>query len=488
MNNIPVAVTPFPNADVTGGKNSLNTQQQLLQLKRRQAIADQLQGYAQKPIETQISGTASHPIAVNTGYIEPISKIVSALIAAKYNEGNDEQYGKILEAMNAKKSEAVTNLGTKYSPSSAQAAIDAGANPELVNKIVEQNKPEEPYTLGPGQQRFDKNTSIASVPQKQEPYTLGPGQTRFDSTNQQLASVAPKPGEQIGKPNPGEFTPQSLDNYAKSGKFSDLVRTYAPTAAIQGNAAVSDQAIKFAADTYRSTGKFPTTMGRNPALQARVLNMVAADAAGSGDTVGAINARQGALKANNQALDQVTKQEAATTSYYNTLDKNLSNLQELSGKIDSSGVPLINKVYRAYQQNVSGDPDVAKYVTYLRSASSEFAKIQSGSLGNAPASDAARRDADEVINKYLSQGQLDAVIQAMRGEGGNRLQAIAEQKKSLLTDLGQAPPAQGAQPAPPKQAIKTPTTPGPPKGYKLMQDAQGNKAYVGPNGEIQEVQ
>lgn len=460
MNQIPVAVTPFPQADVTGGKNSLNTQQQLLQLKRRQAIADQLQGYAQKPIETQISGTANHPIAVNTGYIEPISKIVSALIAAKYNEGNDEQYGKIMDAMNAQKSQALTNLGTQYSPSSAQAAIDAGANSELVNKIAEQNKPPEPYSLSPGQQRFDeKNQPIASVAPKQEPFTLSAGQTRFGDNNQPIASIAPTPEETIGKPNPGEFTGESLDKFAKTGNRADLVRTYAPTLATQGNAAITDQAIKFAADTYRSTGKFPTTMGRNPALQARVLNMVAADAAGSGDTVGAINARQGALKANNQALDQVTKQEAATTSYYNTLDKNLSNLQELSGKIDSSGVPLINKVYRAYQQNVSGDPDVAKYVTYLRSASSEFAKIQSGSLGNAPASDAARRDADDVINKYLSKGQLDAVVQAMRGEGGNRLQAIAEQKKSLLGDLGQAPPSQGSPASQPSQAKKFSITP-----------------------------
>lgn len=212
-----------------------------------------------------------------------------------------------------------------------------------------------------------------------------------------------------------------------------------------GASNVSDQALQFAADTYRTTGKFPSAFGRSPILQAKVLNKVSADAAASGDTTGAIAARSGALKANGQALDQVTKQEAMTTSYFNTLDKNLSALQSLSGKVDSSGVPLVNKVYRAWQQGISGDPEVAKYVTYMKAAEGEYAKIQSGSMGSQGSTDAARRDAHDVINKYMSNGQLDAVIEAMRGEGQNRLSSIAEQKKSLMGALGQTAPGASTQ-------------------------------------------
>lgn len=203
---------------------------------------------------------------------------------------------------------------------------------------------------------------------------------------------------------------------------------------------VDDQALQFAADTYRTTGKFPSAFGRSPALQAKVLSKVAQDAAANGDTAGAIAARAGALKANGQALDQVTKLESATTSYYNTLDKNLNNLQELAGKVDSSGVPLVNKVYRAWQQGISGDPEVAKYVTYLNAVEGEFAKIQSGSLGNAPTSDAAKRDAKDVINKFMSQGQIQAVAEAMRGEGNNRLSSIRDQKQALMGSMGQSAP------------------------------------------------
>lgn len=212
-------------------------------------------------------------------------------------------------------------------------------------------------------------------------------------------------------------------------------------ASLFGAANMTDQALQFAADTYRTTGKLPASMGRNPAMQARVLEKVAADAQASGDTAGAIAARTAGLKASGQALDQNTKLEAATTSYYNTLDKNLTKLAELQGKVDGSGVPLVNKVYRAWQQNVSGSPDVAAYVTYLNSAAAEFAKIQSGSLGNAPVSDAARKHADEIINKNMSTGQINAVIDAMRGEGNNRLSSIREEGQALRGALGTNAPS-----------------------------------------------
>lgn len=465
---------------------------------RQRAIADQLLKQGTTPLQSTTSGTGNHPIVVAPGKLEVFAKLAQALGGAYAQNNADSKYQDIAKEMQQGQQDSIRELSaparsqdqgldTGRFVESANNALKYGVDPSVVSALVKKNlKEPEAYTLGQGQQRFDENNKpVATVAPKQEAFTLSPGQQRFGEGNQPIASVPAKAVE--GNVNPSDFDPKSIDKFKTSGNYGDLVRTYAPTAATQGNASISDQAIKFAADTYRSTGKFPTTMGRNPALQARVLNMVAADSAASGDSVGAINARQGALKANNQALDQVTKLESATTAYYNTLDKNLTNLQEISGKVDSSGVPLINKVYRAYQQNVSGDPEVAKYVTYLRAASSEFAKIQSGSLGNAPASDAARRDADEVLSKYLTKGQLDAVVQAMRGEGRNRLQSISEQKKSLLTDLGQGVPTQGGpSAAPPSQPAAKPPS-GPPKGYKLMQDAQGNKAYVGPNGEIQEV-
>jgi hypothetical protein len=224
-----------------------------------------------------------------------------------------------------------------------------------------------------------------------------------------------------------------------------------------GAANMSDQALQFAADTYRTTGKMPTTMGRNPAMQAKVLERVAADAQMNGDTAGSIAARTAALKANGQALDQVTKLETASAGYASTLEKNLDNLIGLQGKVDTAGVPLLNKVVRAWQQGVTGDPEVAKYVTYLSSAQGEFAKLKSGNLGNAPASDAAMSDARDIINKNMTGGQIAAVAEAMKGEAKNRLDAIREQKQSLMGGLTSSAPGAPQSAPQAKPAAKTVT-------------------------------
>jgi hypothetical protein len=212
-------------------------------------------------------------------------------------------------------------------------------------------------------------------------------------------------------------------------------------ASIFGASNLSDDAVQLAADTYRTTGKMPAAFGRNPAMQAKVLDRVAQDAKANGDTAGAIAARSASLKANGMALDQITKLESATTSYANTLDKNLDSLLASAKKVDSTGSPLINRAFRAWQQGVTGDKDTAQMVTWLNAVQSEYAKINSGSLGNAPVSDASRKHADEVINKNFSAGGMAAVAQAMREEKGNRLSAIAEQKASLQQQLGAAPNA-----------------------------------------------
>lgn len=223
-----------------------------------------------------------------------------------------------------------------------------------------------------------------------------------------------------------------------------------------GAANLSDQALQFAADTYRNTGKMPTSFGRSPAMQAKVLNKVAADAAATGDTAGAISARSAALKANGIALDQNAKLLTNTSGYLATMDKNLDALTALQGKVDTSGSPLLNKAVRAWQQGVAGDPDVAKYVTFLSSVQGEFAKLKSGSLGNVAASDAAMKDAAEVINKYMNSGSILAVKDAMHQEGQNRVQSIKEQSDSLNAQMGAGAP--GTQPASPVPAAPTPAT------------------------------
>src|SRR6185437_16044820 len=108
-------------------------------------------------------------------------------------------------------------------------------------------------------------------------------------------------------------------------------------------------------------------------------------------------------------------------------------------------------------------------------AEGEYAKIQSGALGNQGSSDAASRDAHEVINKFMSQGQINAVAEAMRGEGQNRLTSIREQKQSLLSSMSAGPGTSSTPGAPtPPPGVPLANS----KGWLLHSDAKGRWAYV----------
>jgi hypothetical protein len=223
---------------------------------------------------------------------------------------------------------------------------------------------------------------------------------------------------------------------------------------IYGAANMSDQAIQSAADYARTHGgNMPTGFSRSPAIVAKVWDKIATDNAASGDTIGAITARGQALKANGAALTQITKLEDATNQYANTLDKNLDNLVDAYKKAGNAGSPLITKAYRIWQQKGTGDADTAAMVTWLNAVQGEYAKLKSGSLGNAGASVSSMDDAKEVINKSMNQGGIEAVAAAMRAEKENRVAAIGEEKQRLMGTLsmsapGTSPAASGSTPPP----------------------------------------
>lgn len=238
---------------------------------------------------------------------------------------------------------------------------------------------------------------------------------------------------------------------------------------IFGASSMSDQAIQFAADTYRTTGKMPAGFARNPAMQAKVLDRVAQDADATGDTAASIAAREQSRKASGMALDQITKLESNTMAAADTLDRNIKSLREYAGKVDSSGVPLLNKAYRYWQQGVQGSPDVAKLVTMLNAVEGEYAKISSGNFSSGGVTEGAKRDAKDVINKYMNNGQIDAVAEAMTQEKENRLAAIRQQKESLQGQLSTGAPKPGAQ---------TPQASSTPAAGKVMPSGEKLQAYA----------
>lgn len=206
---------------------------------------------------------------------------------------------------------------------------------------------------------------------------------------------------------------------------------------IYGAANVSDQALQFAADTYRATGKFPASLGRNPAMQAKVLDKIAADAKANGDEPGAIAARAASLKANSQALDALTKQQNMVGSYEQTARKNIDLAEQELGKLELSGVPVVNKALNAWRQGVSGDPTTAGFVNALTAARTEYAKVLSGATGATGVTDAGRREAEELFNKNMNPDALRQAFNVARQEMANRMSSFEDQRKSLVGHLSQ---------------------------------------------------
>lgn len=388
---------------------SINREQleaQLGEIARRRKIAAQM---SQAPERTQQAGGLVVPYSAGEG----LAQLGQAWMARRTDRKLDER---------EKTARAGYAAGRKNVMDQAGAAADL--TPDLADQMTQ-------YGIDPG---------IMSV--------LHPKPTELSAG----AELVDRSGNVIHR-NPVEKAPP-VDNAVEQVVGDDgqptIVRRsdsigrtpyHAPTASGAAAASMTEEAIQFAADTYRKTGKMPASFGRSPAAQAKIFDRIAKDASASGDTAAAIDARSAARTANAKALEQNTKLFASTSGYANTLDKNLDSLLASYAKVDSTGSPIINRAVRAWQQGVTGDPDVANMVVWLNAVQGEYAKLKSGSMGNAPASDSAMNDAKEVINKLMSQGGMEAVAAGMRAEKENRLAAIKEETDALTGQLGQSAPS-----------------------------------------------
>lgn len=212
---------------------------------------------------------------------------------------------------------------------------------------------------------------------------------------------------------------------------------------------VSPDAMQAMLDSYHTTGTPPPGMARSPAMAGAFWDAEAKYQASTGNTAGSVLAAKASAKANTDALAQTQKQISSTTSYFDTMDKNIANVNGLASKLNLSDQPTMNKAIAAFQQGTS-DPDFAKYNVFFDSVANEYAKIKSGSLGNAPVSDSARKEAQSVLLPLMSAGGVQAALEAVKTEGQNRLDALNAQRDSLVLRLqGKTPPpaATAAQPS-----------------------------------------
>ena len=98
---------------------------------------------------------------------------------------------------------------------------------------------------------------------------------------------------------------------------------------------------------------------------------------------------------------------------------------------------------------------MAAFQTAIQTVKNEYAKIQSGSIGNAPVTDSARREAEHMLDPSQTPAQLMANFNYMVQETGNRTRALRTQEQALRSGLSGTGDTPHLQPAAAPTQTKT---------------------------------
>lgn len=200
------------------------------------------------------------------------------------------------------------------------------------------------------------------------------------------------------------------------------------------------------------------------------------------------------------ALSEFQRKKGDATRFLNVSIDHIDTAQEYSMALKNGDVPALNKLKNWWQQNTGqAAPNTFNGIKDI--VASEVIK---GAIGG-PGGVEERRENAEKVKAANSPEQLDQLFMGwkklmagqMKGlekayESGTRLKNFREKymlpraRKALEEVSGDDTPANGETEKPkPRRGADLPAKND--KGWALMVDAKGNKAYVGPNNEIEEV-
>lgn len=188
------------------------------------------------------------------------------------------------------------------------------------------------------------------------------------------------------------------------------------------DAKLSPDAVDYVAQQYVLTGQLPAMgMGATATLnRTAVINAASQIEKETGATGADAVTRHLTIKSTGSALTNNTKQYAAMTAAADAASKNAALMLSLAPKGgDPTGIPVLNRWVQAGRKAIAGDPDVTAFDSALSGYSEQFAKVQSGALGSAPATDSARAAAYDRLSKYAASGQLQSGVATMNKEMAN---------------------------------------------------------------------
>jgi hypothetical protein len=220
---------------------------------------------------------------------------------------------------------------------------------------------------------------------------------------------------------------------------------------------MSDDEINFYANKIAAGGDLPTLgMGKDAALLRRKILAKAADIAIDNHiSAGQSNLLHADLKANTHNLSQLGAIQNQVGASERTASLNMDQVLNLAPQAVGGSVPVFNRWIQAGRKNITGDPVVSKFNVALNTVANEYAKVMTTNTGSGgQTSDAARNEAQSLINNAQTLQQLQDTIHQMRIDMANRSTALHSQRQilggNISAGLSNLAPAGGGGPQPVK--------------------------------------
>ncbi len=145
-----------------------------------------------------------------------------------------------------------------------------------------------------------------------------------------------------------------------------------------------------------------------------------------------VQAKKDTAKALGTSVQKLSGIEQLT----NTIDQHGKLLEEAKGRVDSTGIPVLNRWINAGKRAVSGDPEIGALDIAVNAVAREYARLVSGGFAsNAMPHVSSQEQAKEAIAASMTDGTIAKVVDQLKKEAAAEKKALVDQQKGLFDEI-----------------------------------------------------
>lgn len=190
-----------------------------------------------------------------------------------------------------------------------------------------------------------------------------------------------------------------------------------------GASNLSDQSKEFAYQNFIATGKMPSNFGRNPAMQASLLDYIAKRAGEEGNSAASIAAKGQAFQASQGVVNDFMKGKSAQAlNGINTAVQHMGVLDELIDAMGTGDIKAFNKMSNFFKEQ-TGQTAPTNYAALKEFVGGEVAKAVLPGGGG----EAERQALTAPLNAANSPEQLKQAVNEIRKALAGKTEALRNQ-------------------------------------------------------------